>query len=280
MISTFNSVDFHRTCKNVWLFSESSLASWVYGRRHFAVWDHIIFTAASQVQPPPCFEVIGRRRSIRVECDCRGERWNRYTTLYANPPSSATTIFNPEHRRAEKAEVAALRRFAIPAIMPPEEPHMAEIVHLSETAVAVLRFRVKGWRFPVRDRDRDAFLELVAAGNMAPDGLADYRFTEEGFARRHEVLATAEAHLLSLIPHLPDRIELSAAAKTALRRYLSGGDEVTDANRPAYRELARAGIMMSVGTFTNGDDCVFRFTYRGGERRFEFAEMSCPKETA
>src|SRR4051794_28650477 len=37
---------------------------------------------------------------------------------------------------------------------------------LSEGAVAVLRFRVKGWRFPARDRDQDTFEELVDAGIM------------------------------------------------------------------------------------------------------------------
>ncbi len=70
---------------------------------------------------------------------------------------------------------------------------------LSETAVAVLRFRVRGWRFPVRERDRDAFRELVEAGIMEPDG-EDFRFTEGGWARRDELLAAAEAHLRSLEP--------------------------------------------------------------------------------
>src|SRR5262245_17434517 len=44
---------------------------------------------------------------------------------------------------------------------------------LSENAVAVLRFRVKGWRFPVRDRDLAAFEELVSAGIMESDGNGD-----------------------------------------------------------------------------------------------------------
>ncbi len=55
-----------------------------------------------------------------------------------------------------------------------------QTIALSETAVAVLRFRVKGWRFPVRERDRDAFSELVEAGIMEPDG-TDFRFTEGGW---------------------------------------------------------------------------------------------------
>jgi hypothetical protein len=51
---------------------------------------------------------------------------------------------------------------------------------------------------------------------------------------------------------------------------LAGDKEVTDANREAYRELARAGIMESVGTFTKRDDCVFQLTHQGWERRHEF----------
>ena len=53
-------------------------------------------------------------------------------------------------------------------------------------------------------------------------------------------------------------------------RHLTGDKEVTDANRNAYRELARAGIMDSVGTFIKGDDCVFQLTHQGWERRHEF----------
>jgi hypothetical protein len=56
---------------------------------------------------------------------------------------------------------------------------------------------------------------------------------------------------------------------------------VTEANRPAYRELAAAaGIMMPMGSFTKGDECVFRFTEQGWERRFEFAEIGCAKADA
>jgi len=147
---------------------------------------------------------------------------------------------------------------------------LAETVRLSEAAVAVLRFRVKGWVFPVMDRDRDAFQELVVAGIMAPDGEGGYSFSENGWARREEILREAEAYRISLLPHLPDQIDLSRAARHVLRRHIAGDREVTDANREAYRELARAGIMVPVGTFTKGDDCVFQFTHRGWERRNEF----------
>jgi hypothetical protein len=151
--------------------------------------------------------------------------------------------------------------------MRPEVP--MQTIALSENAVAVLRFRVKGWRFPVRERDRDAFGELVEAGIMTPDG-EDFRFSDGGWARREELLAAAEAHLRSLDPRLPDRLDLSRAARRTLARHLAGDHEVTDANRVDYRELARAGIMESVGTFTKGDDCVFQLTRQGWERREEF----------
>lgn len=144
-----------------------------------------------------------------------------------------------------------------------------QTIVLSEPALAVLRFRVKGWPFSVRECDRDAFNELVAAGIMEPDG-EDYRFTEAGWARRHELMSAAEAHIRSQEPRLPDRLDLSRAARRTLARHLAGSREVTDANRGAYRELARAGIMVSVGTFAKGDDCIFELTRQGWERREQF----------
>ncbi len=127
---------------------------------------------------------------------------------------------------------------------------LAESVRLSESAVTLLRFRALGAGFfPVRDCDRDAFQELVVAGIMAPDSEGDYRFTESGWARREEILREAAADRVSLLPHLPDRIDLSSAAKDVVRRHIAGDREVTGANREAYRELARAGILVSVGIF-------------------------------
>jgi len=144
-----------------------------------------------------------------------------------------------------------------------------QTVTLSESALAVLRLRAKGLRLPVTGRRLEAYRELAAAGIMQPDG-EDFRFTEDGWARREELVSAAEAHLHSLEPRLPERIELSRAARRTLGRHLAGDKEVTDANRDAYRELARAGIMVSVGTFIMGDDCVFQLTHQGWERRHEF----------
>jgi hypothetical protein len=159
---------------------------------------------------------------------------------------------------------------------------MPDTITLSPSAVATLRFEIKGWRSKVKGSRLPAYRELAAAGIMepVPGSDSEYRFTEEGMARREEILDAAVAHLHSLEPRLPDRIELSEAARNVLARYLAGDEEVTDDNRPAYRELAKAGIMMSVGTFTKGDDCVFRFTRQGWERRFEWLESGCAKEIA
>ena len=52
-------------------------------------------------------------------------------------------------------------------------------VTLSESAVALLRFRVKGWPIKFRESDLPAFQELVDAGIMEPNG-QDFRLTEEG----------------------------------------------------------------------------------------------------
>ena len=144
---------------------------------------------------------------------------------------------------------------------------------LSENAVAVLRLRARGLCLPVTAARLQSYRELVEAGIMEPDG-EEFRFTEDGWARREEFIGAAEEYLRSLEPRLPERIELSKAARKTLAMHLTGDKEVTDANRNAYRELARAGIMVPVGTFIKGDDCVFQLTHQGWERRHEFLRPS------
>jgi hypothetical protein len=159
--------------------------------------------------------------------------------------------------------------------MPPEV--LMPTIALSENAVAVLRFRVKGWRFPIRDQDLPAYWELVAARFMEPAG-EDFRFTEEGWARREELLREAEERIERERYDPPDVSNLSESAREVLRCRLAGDREVTDANRPFYRELVAARIMIPVHAFIGGSECDFHFTYWGWERRFEFVEMSCANE--
>jgi len=70
-------------------------------------------------------------------------------------------------------------------------------------------------------------------------------------------------------------IALSDDAVALLRRRLEGEPaDVTDDTREAYRELARAGIMIPLHSFTRGDEALYRFTEEGWERRFEFTSTS------
>ena len=144
-----------------------------------------------------------------------------------------------------------------------------ETITLSADAVAKLRFRVKGWHFPVREKDREGFAELVKTGIMEPDG-EDYQFTEDGWARRQELLSEAEERIERERFEPPDASHLSEAARELLRRRLAGDREVTDANRPLYRELVAARIMYPVSTWVGGPESVFRFTRAGWERREEW----------
>jgi hypothetical protein len=120
---------------------------------------------------------------------------------------------------------------------------MPETFALSESAVSVLRFCVKGYRMRVTNRSLEAFRELAAAGIIEPmlgaDGSpeADYRFTEHGWARRQELLNEAEERIERERFEPPDARNLSEAARELLHRRLAGDREVTDANRPLYCEL-------------------------------------------
>ena len=151
-----------------------------------------------------------------------------------------------------------------------------QTVDLSESAVALLRFRVKKWPMKVRERDLSAYQELVNAGIMMPDG-DEFRFTEDGWSHREELLREAEDRIERerFVP--PDASNLSESAKELLRRRLAGDRQVTDANRRQYRELVAARIMMPIHSFIGGSESTFHFTYWGWKRRFEFAEMSCEK---
>jgi hypothetical protein len=162
--------------------------------------------------------------------------------------------------------------------MTAKEGTAMQTVALSESAVAMLRFRVKGLRTPVTERRLPAFQELVNAGIMEPDG-EDFRFTEDGWSRREEILREEQERIERERYDPPDASNLSEAARELLRTCVARGcPDGDETNRPAYRELVRARIMIPIGSFTKGDECVFVWTYWGWHRRFEFAEMSCAKE--
>ena len=78
---------------------------------------------------------------------------------------------------------------------------MPETITLSASAVAVLRFEIKGYRSRVKESRLPAYRELAAAGIMEPvpgaDGNAeaDDQFTGHGWARRHELLSEAEERI-------------------------------------------------------------------------------------
>ena len=148
-------------------------------------------------------------------------------------------------------------------------------IALSESAVALLRFRVKKWPMKIREQDRPGYQELVDAGILEPDG-DDYRFTDDGGRGGRNCSARRKSGSSGNGTSRRMRVDLSEAARELLRTCIAGncpdGDET---NRPAYRELVKARIMIPMGSFTKGDECVFRFTYWGWKRRYELAEMSC-----
>jgi hypothetical protein len=107
---------------------------------------------------------------------------------------------------------------------------------------------------PARERHLAAFRELVAAGIMEPDG-EDFRFTTDGWTRRDEILRAAEERIERERFDPPDASNLSESARGLLRRIASGDRvEITDENRPAFRELAAARIIYLMHTFAKGDE--------------------------
>jgi hypothetical protein len=54
-----------------------------------------------------------------------------------------------------------------------------------------------------------------------------------------------------------------------LRRLKSARVEVAPENRPAFRELAAARIILLGHSFAGGPESAYRWTYHGWRRRFE-----------
>jgi hypothetical protein len=152
---------------------------------------------------------------------------------------------------------------------------------LSANAVAVLRFEIKGWRAKSKESRLPAYRELAAAGIMepVPGSDSDYRFTQEGMEHRQAILEIEADRIERERYDPPDAGKLSAPARELLRTCIEEGyPEGDETNRPAYRELVKARIMVPMGSFSQGDECVFRFTYWGYQMRFELAERDCAKE--
>jgi hypothetical protein len=162
--------------------------------------------------------------------------------------------------------------------MTAKEAAAMRTVVLSENAVAVFRLRVKGLRMPPTEQRLAAYRELVEAGIMVPDA-EGFGFTAEGWERREELLREAEDRIERERYDPPDISNLSDAAMALLRPLASGERvEVTTANRPAFRELAAARIILLGHSFVGGDESHYRFTYWGWHRRFEL--LARAKESA
>jgi hypothetical protein len=154
-----------------------------------------------------------------------------------------------------------------------------QAITLSANAVTVLRFEIKGYRSRVKGSRLPAYRELAAAGIMepVPGAESEYRFTEEGMKYREAILER-EAERIERERYEPPDGDLSESARERLRRYLAGDREVTEENRPAYRELVAARVMIPVHTFVGGREAEYRLTYWGYERRFELAGIACAEE--
>jgi hypothetical protein len=145
-------------------------------------------------------------------------------------------------------------------------------VALSPDAVAVLRFEIKGYRSKTPGSRLPAYRELAAAGIMeqVPGSGTEYRFTEDGLKHREEIVER-ESERIERDRYEPPDANLSEAARRQLRLHLAGGREVTEENRPAYRELVEARIMIPAHSFVGGREAAYRLTYWGYKQRFELA---------
>lgn len=143
-------------------------------------------------------------------------------------------------------------------------------LQLSDDAIFVLRFRVRGYRLPFTEARRPAFEELAAAGLLESNG-EDYRLVDREIA--DETLREQEDRIARNRHEPPDDdLTLSEEAASLLSRIANQERvEVTDANRSIFRELQAARVVMLGSSFAGGSESVYRFTYWGWHRRHGLA---------
>jgi hypothetical protein len=142
---------------------------------------------------------------------------------------------------------------------------------LSEMAIAVLRLHVEGERMPANERNRPAYQELVEAGIMeaVPGSGRVYRLTADGRTHRDSIVERETERIERERFEPPDASHLSGAAGELLRQLIADRVEVTPENRPAFRELAAARIILLGHSFAGGPESCYRWTYHGWHRRFD-----------
>ncbi len=157
-----------------------------------------------------------------------------------------------------------------------------QTIALSESAVAVLRFEIKGWRAKNRESRLPAYRELAAAGVLepVPGSEMEYRFTAAGMEHRDAILEREADRIERERFEPPDTSDLSEAARALFRRHLAGDDEVTESDRVAYRELAAARIMIPLSGFATGPEARYVLTYWGWHMRSEIAQTAPAREGA
>ena len=148
-----------------------------------------------------------------------------------------------------------------------------QTVKLSANAVAVLRFEIKGWTAKDPGRRLPAYRELAEAGIMEPVSELEYRFTDEGMEHREAILER-EAERIERERYAPPDGKLSGPARELLRHIVSSRVEITAENRPIFRELMAARIVMLGHSFANGPESVYGWTYWGWKLRFELLDAA------
>ena len=139
---------------------------------------------------------------------------------------------------------------------------MSMTLSLSVSAVAVLRFEIKGYRAKDPSRRLPAYRELAAAGLMEAVSDSKYRFTAWGMEHREAIL-DRESDRIERERYAPPDRDLSDAAMELLSRIVAGRVTVDEANRPLFRELAAARVVTFGGSFAGGPESAYRFTYWG-----------------
>lgn len=143
---------------------------------------------------------------------------------------------------------------------------MFEHIRLSETAIAVLRFELRGWKAKDPSRRVEAYRELAEAGLMevVQGGPMTFRFRSVAVPYLSAILAQEEARELGERQPTPDLESLSLPELRLFARLQDGEDVAAIQDGCAVQDLVRTGVLIARNPFDDARRTEYRLSEGAG----------------
>ncbi len=142
---------------------------------------------------------------------------------------------------------------------------MFDDIRLSETAITVLRFELRGWAAKDPARRQDAYRELADAGLMEPvsPNSSSYRLCPSALHALPAILAQQEKLLRDERRPAPGLDSLSLPALRLYERFLNDSPHGWLVEEPSCVELVTQGVLFEAHPFNDDSRVASRLSYSG-----------------